>query len=213
MGNVSKFTFQLDGEQEQALLGTLFGDGGMESTGVNSRFTTNCRLLDRDYIWWKHELLSPTGMFKRPPFKKLHHKYGKEFWVWQLISRASPTLLPYSKQFYLDGTKRITREVLERLFSLGLAVWYMDDGCLSIWGDGPGYMHKKLRLSTQGFPYEDHLLMRDWFISRYDIKFKIYQTHHRRTFYLCLDKLHEVERFLGIVSPYIVSCMLRKLGI
>ena len=185
----------------------------MTSAGVNPRFTTNCKLLDRDYIWWKYELLSPTGMFRKPPIKKAHHKDGREFWVWQLSSRASSTFLPYFKLLYPQGKKRVSLIALNRLEAIGLAVWYQDDGSLSIWGDGPGYMHKKLRICTQGFPYEDHLLMRDWFMARYGIKFKVYQTSHRMTFYLSLDRLQEVERFLKIVSPYIVLSMKRKLGI
>jgi len=220
MSNYSKLTFSLNEDQEQVLIGTVLGDGHLGSPNkVNPYFSTNCCIKDKDYIWWKYNMLKSTEMFKRPPYEQTHHSFGKLRQVVELHSRASHSLLKYYNWFYPNGVKRIPREILDRLQPLGLAVWFMDDGCFSIWIGNrrkgrKGKLYKKVNICMGDFLYEDVELSRNYLLSKFGLDFKIYPKlkNSKGLHILAINKRKGVEDLVRIISPYIVSGMERKIG-
>ncbi|GAI89835.1 unnamed protein product, partial [marine sediment metagenome] len=111
--------------------------------------------------------------------------------------------------FYPRGKKIITREILNRIGDLGLAVWYMDDGHLSI---PMRAITPHIGLSTQGFTLEENKLIVDWFEKKYDFHFRISQRERnsRNQISLKLHREKEIDTFLKVTKPYMVPCMIRK---
>jgi len=208
----------LSPDQFQILLGTGLGDGhfSRRSSG-NTYFITNCRLSSGEYLEWKYQELGSTGLFVRGPHLGTHSSFrlGRVRVVrerWLLTSRRHPFLNQFRDLFYPAGKKVVTREILSEISPLGLAVWFMDDGNLSVWGKDGRYSN--LRLCTQSFTYQEHVTMREWFIDKWKLPFRINRSGSKGNKWgLVLSKKDYVNGFLEMVAPHInVSCMRYKLG-
>jgi len=198
---------QLSSRQFQILLGSGFGDGHFKRHAEgNTYFSTNCGLRDKDYLLWKYNELQSIRLFNKPSIGKRTKYFGNAQFRWLLRSRRSHTLNQFFGLFYKGNKKVVNEEALGLLNELGLAVWYMDDGSL---GDWKGYY--KIRLCTQCFTYEDHLLMAQWFADTWGLGFKVNLTGKSSRYWLVLNKKEEVNRFLNLVRPHVISCMDRKI--
>jgi recombination protein RecA len=114
------------GEQQlQLILGSLMGDGNLSPnrrgrTGV--RFRMGHGAKQTAYLCWKASLLGNI------PHTRTTNAKGAVF--------ADFTPLPELSElreavYFGDGKKHLTWDYLKRLTPLALAVWYMDDGCLT----------------------------------------------------------------------------------
>ena len=196
-------------EQEQLILGSLFGDAWCfcpypQGQG-NPCLVFGHTVKDWRYLMWKYRLLLPSGLVKATPyltssrtcegiyFRTIHH----------------PELWKFRNLFYRDGKKAITRETLDLLQLLGLAVWYMDDGSLCIREEIGLY---QIYFHTQGFTFGENELIREWFFNRFELRFgrKVYVNSQGNP-YLGLSGKEQVKKFLQLVSPYMpANCMERK---
>jgi len=212
---------KLNSQQEQVIIGTVLGDGGLyirDGGKCNALFKVTHREADKEYLFWKYEMLKSSGIFLRPPsrrLKKARHEGGHVYFHWKLSSRRLPIFTAYHKMFYPNGKKIVTQEILDRLEPLGLAVWYMDDG--SLVSRSPrirksGIVHlvagRNMSLSTMGFTYEENVLIRGWILERFNILFRV--SRHYQLWGLRLGRRAEVNKFLDIIRPYLVPCMERK---
>ena len=192
-------------EQEQVFIGTMFGDGNLHRKGgtQNAFFQTVCSDRDREYILWKYKILKSSNIFLRSPYLRPEIRGFGSHPKWHLCSRHLPLLTEYNQLFYPNGKKSASLGMLDRLSSLGLAVWYMDDGCSR--SDQPTVI-----LSTQGFPYEENLVIRDWFKEKFGLPFRVQPHHHGKYYRLVLGRKENVNRFLKLTRPYAQPCMARK---
>jgi len=202
----------LTSRQEQIILGTLLGDSDLRMTTVRSRnalFRNGHCDKDREYVFWKYKELETTGLFRHIP--KLTVRQFKDrtgFRTrWWFRSRSHSVFTELHKLFYPNGKKIVPPEVLEKLGDLGLAVWYMDDGSLSLGRPG----RPMVSLCTEGFSLEENCLVRDWFKSKYGLSFKFIE-RSLGAYRLRLSRRYEVYEFVDIVRPYIVPCMERKIN-
>lgn len=122
--------------QEQVLIGSLLGDGGMTATSkASARFTESHSLKQVEYLDWKAEVL---GQYVSSvwPTTKTNKETGKVYRGKGFTSKACPQLRPFYDLFYpLPDRKRVfPSDLYMRLTPLVLAVWYMDDGSLTTGG-------------------------------------------------------------------------------
>lgn len=137
--------------------------------------------------------------------------YGKDKTVfhWNLpvdgfISQA------IRKDFFKNGKKEITKEVIEKINEVGLAFWYMDDGNLSYREDAN---HRpSIRLSTQGFSKEENELLCDMLNNKFNISCHIVEERRENKpiyYHLYID-VNGTHEFLKIISPYMHKSMAYK---
>jgi hypothetical protein len=149
----------LTSREEQVALGTVLGDGHLglpHARASGPRLICNHGLKQKSYADWKAVELARLGS---KVTVEPNPGYG-ETWA-RLATSVQPALNPLRKAFY-DAGKRVTKEVLDRLAPLGLAVWFMDDGT----GSGAGAGLNGMTLHTQGFVEEDCWLIAGWFKGR-----------------------------------------------
>jgi hypothetical protein len=108
--------------QHAIITGTLLGDGSMRCK-TNALLEINHSVAQRSYVEWKYRHLSE--LVATPP-KVRNGNGGRR--ACRFVTRSLPVLTPYYRLFYEGGKKGVPS--LE-LSSLALAVWFMDDGCLS----------------------------------------------------------------------------------
>ena len=95
-----------------------------------------------------------------------------------------------------------TKEILNQLEPLGLAVWIMDDGTFSYHGN-------RINIATNDFSFNEQLLIKEWFQKKYDIIPKIYKQNNQ--FYISFG-VKDTKRLVNIVKSFIIPPMKYKVG-
>lgn len=186
-------------EQLQFLYGTLLGDGYIHKNG--QLLVTHCNEQE-EYVDLKAKLFNGTvnnGLQSPKGFK--------EGTCLNLHTPVNAQLHEIRKIAYIDGVKSV-KNILPLLDEKSLAIWYMDDGCY--------HNHGTIYLSTESFNYEDHLLIKDWFKSKWDIevviddKYVIYKEEKRKYNYIRINKKDGIKLF-NLIEKYIIPSMRYKL--
>lgn len=118
----------------------------------------------------------------------------------------------YNK-FYINRTKVVTRQLLNKLKPLGLAVWYMDDGQLCLHNLKNGKIKsRRARIWSMSFTYEEHLIIQTYFKDVWNIDVKIYNSMKKGgiKYYLEFNATNFVK-FREIIKDYIIPTMLYKI--
>jgi hypothetical protein len=108
--------------QHAIVVGSLLGDGSMRCK-TNALLEINHSSRQRSYVDWKFRRLA--DLVSTPPKERTGN--GGRI-AYRFVTRSLPALTPYHRLFYGDGRKRVPRLEVP---ALGLAVWFMDDGCRS----------------------------------------------------------------------------------
>jgi hypothetical protein len=136
---------------------------------------------------------------------------------WQLNTNCLVYFDKLREKFYPNGTKKVTRELLNKLNPLGLAVWYMDDGQLCLQTspkDRSKYLSRRARIWSLSFSYEEHLIIKQYFKEVWDIDIKIYNCFKKggKKFYIEFNSTN-FAKFREIIKDYIIPCMLYKIDL
>ena len=118
----------LSEDQWAALRGTLMGDGSLSATrnGHGARFRYTHRAEQADYADFKASLFANVGSSRQV---RTDGVVAYDF-------MPLPELAELRGSVYVDGKKRFDDEYLKALTPLSLALWYLDDGNLSIRSKG-----------------------------------------------------------------------------
>lgn len=124
-----RITKKLSKEQKSLLIGLLLGDGTISSNYV---FKLSHSEAQREYLEWKVGLLDVHGI-KNNGVKEYISSCGYNTGKKVLYSQMSlnPTIKALRRTVYTPK-KHITRKLLNWITPLGLAIWYMDDGCINV---------------------------------------------------------------------------------
>lgn len=118
---------EFSSEQLSVVLGSLLGDGGFtrkNAAGVGFGFSQ--RTATSAYVDWKADVLSTHGPARRTRDGYTRYELPFSRYVASLAERF-PT---HPVEVHAKRKAVITAELLNALGSLGLAVWYQDDGTL-----------------------------------------------------------------------------------
>jgi hypothetical protein len=114
----------------------------------------------------------------------------------------------FLRNLFYNGKDKTIKNVLDYIDDISLAYWYMDDGSLNK-GD-------TVRLHTEGFTFEDNMLLKNMFESKWNIspivtKRRVkYKDEYKEYFYLRFNKEDSLH-FFNIVKDYIYESMLYKI--
>lgn len=216
MDNMRLKTYSPQMMAKKVLLGTMFGDGCLVSSQYgtgNAYFVMNHSIDQTGYVLWLMQMLEPiTGGFSVRMFKR----NGNQEWskrpkvnAWSLSNKYLGHIFDDFYKFDEENNrfiKVVRLNVLRRLTPESLAVWYMDDGCLS-----KTKSTIYIRLCTNGFSGEENELIAEYMSETWDIHFRL--TRHNAglvSWYLYTDT-NSTKRFIELVKPYICPDMLYKI--
>lgn len=198
-----KSTLSLTDVQRSVLVGTLLGDGHLETqdNGKTYRLKVEHQLFQLDYTNQLH------GHFKEWIRNGIYRKKkssGKEYVGFNTYSHG--TFRFYAQQFYTDGKKKIPKLIGKMLDPLVLAIWFMDDGS---WKSNK---HKTYIIHTLGFTRKDlelvQTVLRD--------NFRIETSLHRQKgkYWRLYIKSESAKDFEKIIQPFTsqITSMKAKMG-
>lgn len=197
----------LSQEQQQIILGGLLGDAYFHKKRKIIRFSHTVK--QKEYLEWKYSFFNKEniwGLYTR------HYKAGYEniyFEVNNNNSYLEPLFIYIKKYLYSnDGRKKISLRYLDSIDALGLAIWWMDDGSLSV--------HKGNRygkLCTECFNYEEHILLKKYFKEKWDIDVDI--RIEKNKYYFLRFNVSALKKLIFIIYQYVcqVPSMIYKIDL
>ncbi len=180
--------------------GSLLGDSCLRPnwSKTNYRFQVFHSVAQKAYLNWKYEALK--NLVLTPP-----QVYEKTNSIWfRTISHPSFSIL--REKFYADKIKRLPYDIEEIISNpLSFAVWFMDDGNVVKDKDRVYGFH----LNTQSFSFEENKIIQNLLKKVWKIRSTIQNNNgYPRTYIGAEDK----DKFVEIVSPFIISSMKYKIG-
>lgn len=187
--------------QEQVILGGILGDSSFRhynnkeySNGIIMRHS----LKQKDYVKYKNKLLGKLVIhYKEYEVQNSYEKEKVEAWTYsnQAISKIYQLCTK-------DNHKYITKEWLEKLNWLGIAIWYMDDGSLNVGTKNPSiYFH------TEGYSKEENETIINFFSH---IGIKAYLRSYK-TYYFVAISTNDSHKIWENIKTFIPDNMQYKL--
>lgn len=194
-----------DFSKNDLVIGSLLGDAYIEKDGS---ITIWHSIKQKEYIIWLMNLYKKYFSVKYRERECFLPETNKKYI--QVGFRTSAT--DYTKlvrMFFYCPNKKITMKQLKKISPLGLAIWYMDDGCLSFIKDKDHKIKaRQLILNTQSFSFDEQKIILEYFKETWDINCHIHQDHNKYRIWM---NGTEASKFLHIISAYVPECMYYKL--
>ena len=196
--------YSLSQDEVSVILGGLLGDSCYKRRDNVIVFSHSAK--QKEYLSWKHDILSDISSDIRT------RVVGKSIIADEElvnVSFSTKTNKKYHADYnsirtliFSNGKKTVNRKWLNMLTPLSLAVWWMDDGCLSVHKKKDGAISRFGKLSTNGFSYEEQKIMKDYFKTVWDIDVKI--TPEKGNYFLRFTVPNLKKLFL-IIYPFVMQ--------
>ena len=198
-----KKSLVLNDVQRSILVGTLLGDGHLETQdgGKTYRLKIEHQLSQKDYLEWICDQFKewvPGGIRER--IKKNGYKYV----LFDTYSHGAFRF--YAQQFYLNGTKIIPKLINKLLDPMVLAVWFMDDGS---WKSDK---HKTYIIHTLGYSKKDLGSVQKVLQKKFGIETSLHQ--QKEKYWRLYIKSESANLFKELIEPYTsqIPSMQKKMG-
>lgn len=127
---------------------------------------------------------------KRLPYEK----------SWWFRTVRYPIITSFHNLFYKNGRKVIPKNIVDLLDPLALAVWIMDDGCLS---------QNKIDISTYSFKLDEIKLLQRALLKRYALKSNYYADRNKG-FRMYFSK-KETFKLISLISSFVIPNLAYKI--
>lgn len=189
---------------KQVLLGTALGDSSLgKVSDVKARYRCGHSVWQFEYLMHKLQLLYPlVGTYE------LRVRIGRSYSqnpFFGVRTKSSKYLKHIYDDCYISGEKGIRVNVLRRLTPIGIAFWYMDDGCLGTWKN----TISSVGISTHGFGRDSSQIICDYFKEKYCIDFYVTKGGGIKT---TNGSRANAIKFIDIVRDHIPQCMDYKIN-
>lgn len=199
----------LTARQAEVMTGHMLGDGCLNKPSA-SDLSNTCLVIarqrrDSGFQEYTYETLRPFCWKPPVPFDNYDARTKKTYEMCRLTTRYAPVFTKLRREWYgPDRKKRLPKSL--KLTPLTCAIWFCDDGCVSVVNKTTGAI--RLKLSSHGFTREENERLRRLLQKAVGGKFYI-NTDGRHCFVEgCTDA---TRRFMVYVKDHVPSCMQRKL--
>jgi hypothetical protein len=202
---VLRFCPHLPSQMHDFMVGALLGDA---SIWVPSRDKEGHQVgnpnvgfghgeAQKDYLFLKYRLLQH---YAREAPESRQGGYANTL-KWVFSTKSHPALLDLYESFISEGVKRIPTEI--RISPLALAIWYLDDGSISV-----GESHRpKATFHTQSFTFSDVERLLESLNRTYGLTGRVHDYGKGPQLEMTADAS---EILFGLVAPYIPPCLQYK---
>ncbi|MEK7143465.1 MAG: LAGLIDADG endonuclease [Patescibacteria group bacterium] len=192
--------------QLDVIVGSLLGDARLEcrSKGIRASYTARFRVhhgyKQKEYVWWKYEILKNLVSSKPRKITWINRKRGLTEISWYFHTKSLKNFGIIHEIFYKNSVKKFPIDIFSIFTDKMLAVWYMDDGSNN---------HGNITLSTHSFSLEDQRTIVDFLKNKYHIDPTIIKD---RTQWKISIGSFDYQKFISIVSPFIPEAMSYKIN-
>lgn len=189
---------KLNNLQIQFILGSMLGDLNIQfpKNGKNARIMIVHSTKQKELFMKKVELLGEfMGSYKESSY--FDKRTNKEYFTMRGQSKAHEEITKLYNLFYPNGTKIITKELLNKIdHPIALAYWFMDDGT------------ERGTFATNCFTEQEVDLLINWMKEKWDIECT--KQKNKSNFAIHISATSRLK-FETLIFPYVVSSMYYKL--
>jgi len=220
---------KLNQEQKDLLIGTLLGDGNLQSNtkGQTWRYRALHKAKHKEYLDHKYSVLE-TLCSSPPSFQKIFDdrtpissqarnkaKAQKNYERWFFNTRLDDCFRHYGNLFYtLDQKTNLMIKDVPKTIELfltpkAIAYWYMDDGALKWKGKS-----NAMRICTESFSEEGVNRLQNALKNRYGIETTKVTKTNNNVFVGYRIGINEANstKFRELIQPYLIDCMKYKVS-
>lgn len=196
-----KIIKKLSKEQKSLLIALLLGDGTISSNYV---FKLSHSEEQREFLKWKYNLAINSG-FKLNGIKEYictcGYNKGKKVLYTQFS--INPTIKALRRTVYIPK-KTITRKLLNWLTPQGLAIWYMDDGCINVnTSKQRASIQHSIRIATCVNKEVAEEIVK-YFSEIWNVQFRLFN-EGKETYSVVTSSEKDCKNFISIIKPYIMQ--------
>lgn len=193
---------KLNNKEFELVVGTVLGDGHLVNPKKNgeSQLYLGHSVKQKSYIEWKHsELKRFTGCKIYPLRHTLNN--GKTYITLNFLTRKSHVFTEIRNHFYKSNIKTLDFEWLkDNLTTLGLSVWYMDDGY--------NYPDKGCEISSQCFTKQENKQLLKLLKEKFGIVANLRRIKNKRCkIYI---RKQDKQHFFTLIRKWIIPSMSYK---
>jgi hypothetical protein len=198
--------------EKQIIRGSLLGDAGkMSSSSVKMKQS----IKQKQYLLWKfaqlHTHVRASAFKEESQYDK---RYDKRYEFLRFYTRANTDIETILTEYYPDGQKRVTRQILDKLEPIAIAVWYMDDGSTDFNKRTHENSRPSASLCTDSFSKEECELIARWFQERWGIAAYVRpRSNGRKTYLRVCFGTDATERLFALIRPYVIPSMMYKVNL
>lgn len=194
--------YKLFQRQKAYIYGSLLGDGSLKINRLKKNRNAYLSIAQtethKNYVKFQYSIIKDFINTKIKLDKRTNRKNMICFWT---ISH--PIFSRIYKKIYPNGVKTISNHWLKQLTPLSLAIWYMDDGSIV-------QNNHQMRISTESFTYQEHLLIQKYLKIRWNILAEIKESSREGKFVLSF-RAKERDKFFKLIKQYIIPEMKYKI--
>lgn len=195
-----KIQKSLSKKQKRLLIALLIGDGTISSNYVFKLSHSNDQ---REYLEWKVKLLNEAEI-KNNGIKEYISSCGYNKGRKVIYSQISinSTIKALRRSVYTPK-KTFTRNLLNWLDDLGIAIWFMDDGFININESEQRHnsIQRNIKISTCVDKDTCNMIIH-YFKDKWDIEFRPF-IEKSKLFSIATRTNEDSDKFISIVEPYI----------
>lgn len=197
-----KKTLALTDEQKEIIIGTLLGDGHLETrNGRTYRLKIEHSIKQRDYVDWLYASLKEWVL--TPPQEKIKKREDVTSANYWFTTVSSGSFRFYAQQFYgKDGVKKVPKLIHRWITPRALAVWFMDDGSMK------SRTHRARIINTHSFTKQDIGRLCTILQEKYQI---LCIPRKQKDGIQMMILAESAQKFADLISPYMHPSMRYKL--
>jgi len=208
--------------QKEIIYGSLMGDACYRDKKYRNSARFKQGEMQRDYVLWKYSEMQSVACYNS--LKSEHYcdkRSGHTSTCWRFYTHANSDIEFIIKEFYKDEKKQITKQILDNLTPLSIAVWYMDDGTAdwSHYTNSTKYTKGKvgnadLMLCTHSFSEYSCEIIIDFFATKYNIMTRFKQdgiSSEGLPKYIVIIERTSNDAFVELIRPYILPMFMYKI--
>ena len=198
-----KKDLKLTVQQRKILIGTLLGDGHLETQnkGRTYRLKIEHSVKQADYVAWLYTQF--TDWVHAEPYRRTRN--GRDYVGFTTYSHGA--FRYYAQQFYRENDKIVPLKIAQMLDPTSLAIWFLDDGSRK------SLKHNTYVLHTYGFSQTGNEALSKALQERFGISTSLHK-QKQKYWRLYIIAGTSAQRFDEIVRPYVemFTSMTHKLG-
>ena len=214
--NPSKLVSNLDRhELRSAVIGMVLGDANLHQPAANAFLQMAHSPKVEDYVRFKKQIIEqlPGIWFRYKLVIHKNRKLGKEYPQLRVWTKRHPFFTKMRSRLYRPH-KRLTKGILESLTPLGLALWFMDDGHLSLHhnvkrystdrGSSPACRSistRPLIMNTHSFSKKENEIICHWLLQRWGVESRV---KNSKGYFVYMNTTN-ARKFVDVVRPYVLG--------
>lgn len=201
----------LTDRQKDILYGSMLGDAKRQHTRVTSSAGFVHGDSQKDYLLWKFQEFKSIASENSLVAKPYKDKRGYEGITWRFYTIANSDVEECILKFYATGKKQVTREILDVLTPLGVAVWFMDDGKMDFNTRSIYNARPDATLCTDSFSLASCEIIKSFFQEKFSISTYLRENKPKQ-WRVCFDT-DNTQKLIALISPHVIPCMRYKVDL